>query len=368
MTGDREQFGTALGLSAGVNAVLFLAIVWAMAVQRGLFPHSRPVSAEPEMTEIVLSMEPESRLPEPELSPAVKVSPTPRPKADPRFVEAPDGTPEQSPENSRTTLISSRNTRAASELDAEENGAEGLPTVHGAPDRPVLDLRDSDFRDGDSQSTTPSTAGAAMKSPAPEPLPLDRPPSALRAHPLQSPPGSTPAEAPPLAFRDNFSPHTVPLQASRPAAPVTPPPSEIPPAPLDSRPPAALRSQRRAARISGKITNKGSASVDALKTPEGRYDQANYAAFEKNWRPRQAGLKGLIQRGSVEVYYEIDAQGRISGVKLMNPGEANPILQDLAVSSVLNAKLPPPPPELFDFPDSSGNGGRLRRIFTFLHF
>lgn len=368
MTGDREQFGTALGLSAGVNAALFLAIVWAMAVQRGLFPHSRAVPAEPEMTEIMLSMEPEPRLPEPELSQAGKVSPEPKPKADPRFVEAPDGIPEQSPENSRTTLISSRNTRAASELDAEENGAEGLPTVHGTPDRPVLDLRDSDFRDGDSQATTPSAAGTAMKSPAPEPLPLDRPPSALRADPPQSPPGSTPPEASPLAFRDNLSSHAAPLPASRPAPPVTPTPPGGPPASLDSGPPAALRSQRRAARVSGKITNKGSASVDALKTPEGRYNQANYAAFEKNWRPRQAGLKDFIKRGSVEVYYEIDAQGRISGVKLMNPGEANPILQDLAISSVLNARLPPPPPELFDSPDSAGNGGRLRRIFTFLHF
>ncbi|RYD37028.1 MAG: hypothetical protein EOP86_04440, partial [Verrucomicrobiaceae bacterium] len=204
MTGERDQLGTALGLSALVNAALFLAVVWAMAVERGLLAHTRPpaASAPGAAVEMVISAEPEPalRLPEPELAPMVKEKKKPKPQ--PGFVEAPDDAPEGTPENRDTAFVSSRNMLAASELGPSQNGIDGLPTLNGRPDVPTLDLRDQDFRDGAFDGDSRAQTAAPVPSPA-----MLLPPAA----PGLAPPTSTEADKPPetaapLAFKDPLSP------------------------------------------------------------------------------------------------------------------------------------------------------------------
>ena len=77
-------------------------------------------------------------------------------------------------------------------------------------------------------------------------------------------------------------------------------------------------------------------------------------------------LSGLANPGLVEVEFEVDPKGRISNVKLANPGEANPVMQDCALSAVIDAKLPSPPTELFEELQDNLTGGRMRCSFSFL--
>lgn len=407
MTDDRQQFGTALGLSAGLNALLFLGVAWFMAVQAGLMPKSKPLSPpEPEAEEIIVQL---STAPEPERERVVEPPPmAPDKKA---FANANPNQAEQAPDKKDTRFTSSQDMRAASEKDASPEGTEGMATRDGLLDRPSLEMTDSDFRDGEeqapappaaprtalplplAQAPTPGTADSQASPPAtseypaktqPDDRPADQNPEIARADTAanfpppelqQDPPdrnrppdpaeSAGPAEeAPPLAFRDSTSQTVTPVAdplpkpALRPK-PATPPPlTRIPDRVPDYNP------GLKATRSLGKITNKGEASVDAEASMEGKYAKAIRGAIEKNWRPKLASLAGFANPGVVEIEFEIDAKGRISGVKLLNPGEANPVMQDVGLSAIITAKLPPPPAELLD----SAGGTRMRRTFSFLTY
>jgi hypothetical protein len=151
--------------------------------------------------------------------------------------------------------------------------------------------------------------------------------------------------------------------ARRPAVPPPPPPlTRIP----DRVPESSYRPGLRKSKSLGTISNKGASSVDAKATAEGRFGKTIRSAIEKTWRHRMLTLSGLANPGLVEVDFEVDVKGRISNVKLANPGEANPVMQDCALSAVIDAKLPPPPPELFEELRDSLTGGRMRCSFSFL--
>ncbi|MDB6135769.1 MAG: hypothetical protein JWM59_4012 [Verrucomicrobiales bacterium] len=361
MTGDRDQFGTALGLSALVNAGLFLAVVWAMAVERGLLAHARsPAASTPEaVVEMVISAEPEPalRLPEPELAPMVKEKK--KPKLQPGSVEAPEDAPEETPENRDTAFVSSRNMRAASELEPSRNGVDGLPRLDGDPDVPMLELRDQDFRDGTLGGNSSALAAAPVVIPSmalPPAMPV--PPTATDAD-------RPPETAAPPAFKDPLSPGIPAPPPSRPnRSQAMTAPSSIT---GETQGEPALRTQLRIPRADGNTTRKGTASVDAQETASGRYTQALRGALNKSWRPGLKGIKDLASRGVVEVYCEIDAAGKTHNVRLLNPGEANPIMQDNAVTAVIKIRFPAPPAELLQDPDHAIDG-RLRQTISLLFY
>lgn len=117
----------------------------------------------------------------------------------------------------------------------------------------------------------------------------------------------------------------------------------------------------------GSISNKaGKSSVDAVATAEGRFGKLLRTAIEKTWRRRMLGVSGMANPGLVEVEFEVDPKGRISNVRLANPGEANPVMQDVALSAVIDAKLPAPPAQLFEDLRDNLSGGRMRCSFSFL--
>jgi TonB family protein len=119
-------------------------------------------------------------------------------------------------------------------------------------------------------------------------------------------------------------------------------------------------------RSRGGNTNLGNqASVDAEATPEGRYAKTIHEKVGLVWNRKMATIRGLTGVGTVEVEFDIDAEGRISNVQLVDPGKANPILEDVCLSAIIAAKLPPPPQELIDELRDPITGGRMRRRFTF---
>lgn len=192
MTAERQQFHLALALAAALNGLLVLIIAWAMAVTHGLSksPTSpRPglsASAEPDVVSFVIS--PES---EPESAPPER-----------QFINSPDDSPENGPADAATRFISSRNLRAATEEAAAPDGIKGLATQQGV-DKPFLDLRDSDFRDGEAEANRPPEAPAqppldpAALPPAPEPSPDAATPPAPAQPATQPDPSEKIQDSPP---------------------------------------------------------------------------------------------------------------------------------------------------------------------------
>lgn len=375
MTAERQQFSLALGLAAAGNLLLLLLVAWSMAVTEGLTRHPAhliPVPAPastplPDVITLVLSPEP-----------------APAPDAPERqMVLSPDDQPETSPTDSATRFISSRDMRAASEEAPSPDGLAGRATQQGL-DNPFLDLRDSDFRDGEAPADRPPAPPVApapeSTPPPPEPEPKSDSPENTGDTPPETEPGPAPPLAPttapetppaPPAFRDIAAENLLPLPdaaATRPpgrrpaASPPPPPLTRIP----DRVPESSYRPGLRKSKSLGTISNKGASSVDAKATAEGRFGKTIRTAIEKTWRRRMLTLSGLANPGLVEVDFEVDVKGRISNVKLANPGEANPVMQDCALSAVIDAKLPPPPPELFEELRDSLTGGRMRCSFSFL--
>ena len=380
----RHQFSLALGLSAGVNVCLFFLIAWSMAVTQGLtgrppFPvgdteFQAALEEPPDVVSLVLSPGTESAAP---------------PKRE--IVQSPDdqlATPP--PDPATTRFISSANLRAASEEAASPDGIAGLATQQGL-DKPSLDLRDSDFRDGEEKDTAPAPADGSPPAPVPARESTPDKPEQAPAPELadqsetsdaskETPPDpnlkpeTTPLSSPP-AFRDNTAETILPLplekrpspprfrqSAPTPAPPEPPVLTRIP----DRVPESTYRPGTRKSKQLGTISNKGRSSVDAVATAEGRFGKLIRTAIEKGWRRRMLGLSGLANPGLVEVEFEVDPKGRISNVKLANPGEANPVMQDCALSAVIDAKLPAPPAELFEELQDNLTGGRMRCSFSFL--
>lgn len=379
MNAERQQLSLALALSAAVNLLLAFIIVWAMAVSQGLgrspafaFPEPHAPAPPDEITILMSSAPPEEK---------------PRKK----FISSPDAAPDFAPTDAATRFISSQNLRAASEAEVQPDGLKGLPSQEGI-DKPFLDLANTEYREGSEEA--PSPPGPTPRDPSPaaegpppptEPAPSEKssntppeapsPPDKLPdkppdpADPRETPPSpDNKASVPPetIAFRDQNSPQLLPdpfLSANSPRPASLPPPlTRIP----DRVPNPSARTGLRKARTVGSISNKGRSSVDAVATAEGRFGKILRSAVEKTWRRRLLTLSGLANPGLVEVEFEVDAKGRITNVKLANPGEANPVMQDCALSAIIEAKLPPPPAELFEELRENITGTRMRLSFSFL--
>ena len=335
MTAERQQFSLALALSAGVNLLLFLFMVWLMAVSQGLrHQPSLAVSINPlEPAEVVVQFIP---------PPAEKTSQPAT--APPGKVLSPDDVedaPEAPPDSQFT---SDRNLRAASEAEASAGGQQDRISQRGI-DHPSLDLRDSDFQNGDAAHNRP-----------PEPSPPPAAPMAATSPPvLDTPPGTTPAPEAAPAFLDPAATALLPLNPK--AAPTAAPPA-----------PSQYVPGRTKTKSLGTITNQGKASVNARATAGDKFERTAFTAVEKLWRPKLKSLSGLVSSASpqfAEIEFEIDRRGRISNVKLLNPNESNPVFQDCALSAIIEARLPPPPPSLFEENKDSLSGGRLRRRLEF---
>ena len=207
MTAERSQFSLALGLSAGVNLLLFLFIAWSMAVTQGLTgnkpgsamahaPLAQAAEVLPEVISFVLSAEPE---------------PLNAPKRG--MVNSPEDQPDLAPDNPATRFISSTNMRAASEEAASRDGVAGLATQQGL-DKPFLDLRDSEFRDGEREAGRPPEA-------SPPPAALSGSVPALPPPPLPEPPVDDTPPPPTPTKPENSS------SAEEPAAADSPPQKEV---------------------------------------------------------------------------------------------------------------------------------------------
>ena len=220
------------------------------------------------------------------------------------FIETDESKKSAAPEEK--TFESNANSIAASELPAA--GEAPLPSQMGK-DRPLLDLE-----------THPHSLQMNGAQPQPSAAPQQNPkPSAVPQPTLQ------PA---PLTAAEQFA-----MLTARPTPAVQP---STAPASAQS----AYRPLKERTRISGRITNRGIASVNALGTPLGRYQKFLVDAIGSRWYAFLDRQMDLINIGTTRVVFVVDRSGRVKNLKVVE-NTANEALANVCIQSIQEAQFPP---------------------------
>lgn len=288
------------------------------------------------------------------------------------FILAREDQPVISPLASDTPFISSRDMRAASNSAPDPNADARIPNQDGA-EMPGLSLFNRTAMSG---STTPQPRPAPAPEPVPQPPTPPEPPEPKKEERPPDPsatvqtddPNSpaapkTPAlrERPPDPIAMNKVPPRPPVKTS-PAPPQVP--AEQSTKGLANGPKPVVSNVKTRTKGGLDITGADS-SVDAKDTPEGRYLAACHERIGLIWNGRLAMNSGIAGTGSVEVEFDIDINGRVSNVKLSSPGSANPVFEDICLTSVIKAKLPALPPSMKRQLQDPLTGGKLHRKVSF---
>jgi outer membrane biosynthesis protein TonB len=317
---------------------------------------------------IVLSLHPDlARKVLPQVQPEEPVEvtflppPTPPPK-EKDFVDSAEGQPsEKAPD--QAAFESDQNMVAASERSAQSN--EPLPTLEG-DDLPGLTLQAQNLSLGPAkQPAPPSPAAQArqqqkpeQKPPQPEKQPQKPQPEKEKPREAKATPTPRPTPRPEdaeLALLDPSRPRPQPPQEQEPPKEQTRPPQ--PP----SRPQApGFQPERRVTRLTGGITNRGRASVDAIGTPLGRYKKALSDAIGSRWYYYVNDAMDMVSMGTVQMRFTVDAQGRVQNVRVLN-NTANEALASVSVRSIIEAEIPPIPKDIAP----SLAGGQLEVDYSF---
>ncbi|MGI8480546.1 MAG: hypothetical protein ACR2MF_00515 [Chthoniobacterales bacterium] len=262
----------------------------------------------------------------------------------PAFIET-DPAKESKEKPEEQTFESNANSIAASTLPAA--GDAPLPTQKGK-DRPFMNLETHQYSlptEGDTARPQPKEATTAVV-PKPVATPKSKP---------SEPPKATPSVAPVATPEpEQFAMLTVtpPPPISTPGeTDATPPPevaaSAAPTAPRSQpeRPSSAYQSQKEQTRVTGRITNRGLASVNAVGTPLGRYQKSVSDAIGSRWYYYMNSKMDLVSVGTAHVEAEVDAKGHLQKLKVLS-NNANEAFANICLQSFQEAHLPPIPPDL----------------------
>lgn len=399
MTASVRTVSCTLAASLGLHGLLLLLAAWLLAVLPVWTKDSRGAAALPALAEALLHEAYDPALQEVEVSflslvqQQEKVLPAPPPEPPPapspagnKTIIAQEDQPALAPFNRDTPFISSQNMRAASTSAPRAGADPSLPNLDGH-EGAGLSLTTRNFNPGsEAQPANASTPPQPPEPPEPSPEspdpvvaansqappPNERPPDPAAAVKTSDPLAPAPADKPaePIAMRETVpEPLALSQPADSPIRPKSPPVTPRDPIAAKPNPGQVSRSPVVSSvktKSAGAITNRGERdSLDARDTPEGRYNNSVHQRIGLLWNARIATVRALAGRGSVEVECEIDTKGRISNVRLVDPGKANPILEDACLSAVIKAKLPPPPPEMQREMSDPLAGGKLRRKFSF---
>jgi hypothetical protein len=259
---------------------IHLAVAFLLAAFSGVFSPTLPMPEKPAELTLV------------DLSPASLV---PKNSA---FMETDES--KKAPEPKDKTFESNANSIGASELAA--TGELPLPSQAGK-DRPFMDLETHPYsRDMKGAQTEQSAASQQNAKPASQPAPL------------------TAAEQFALLTQKS--------------APETERPTEA------SQAQSAYRPYKERARISGRITNRGVSSVDALGTPLGRYQKYVLDAIGSRWYALVEQKNDLVNIGTTDVMFVIDRNGHVKNLKIV-ANTSNETLANVCIQSIQDAQLPP---------------------------
>jgi outer membrane biosynthesis protein TonB len=282
-----HEYETRTVLLALLAAILIhLLVALFLAVHSGIFSPTIPVEEKP--VELTL----------------VDLSPTSKNSA---FVETDES--KNAPEPKEKTFESNANSIGASELAA--TGELPLPSQTGK-DRPFMDL-ETHQHSLETKGAQPQPSAAPQENPKPSAAPQTQQSAVTAAEQFamltQRP---TPAAEPSAASQQTRS---------------------------------AYRAQKERTRISGRITNRGVSSVNALGTPLGRYQKFLLDAIGSRWYAFVDRQIDLISIGTARVVFVVDRSGHVKNLKIVE-NTSNEALANVCIQSIQDAQLPPMPDDL----------------------
>ncbi|MBM3857411.1 MAG: hypothetical protein FJ390_05540 [Verrucomicrobia bacterium] len=101
----------------------------------------------------------------------------------------------------------------------------------------------------------------------------------------------------------------------------------------------------RTSMIRGSISNKGPACVAAETTPLGRYKKTLSDAISSRWRYYVDHRMELLSFGTATISFYVTQEGRVESLQLLS-NSSNQSFADCCLKSIMEAKLPPIPPEI----------------------
>jgi TonB family protein len=283
----------------------------------------------------------EQATPPPEVT-LVIPPPSPNDRPTVTAAEVTDKPPENAP------FQSDQNSKAASELPPE--GTVPLPTQQGVS-LPALELQNQKHTAGEKPATqagNPAPPQQASPATPPSPQkPAQKQPE-KSASPTPSPqatPSPTPTSTPPPNNLKLLQPpDTTPHSPSKPNQP-SPSNPAAPSSPGSAGATKGYKPETRQTVIRGNISNRGRSSVAAEATPIGRYKKAVADAIGSRWYYYVDERMGLLSIGTVDVNFKVTASGKVTGLRVVR-SNGNESLTDCSLRSIMDAKLPPIPPDV----------------------
>ena len=282
---DYEQNSRTVFWALLVAILIHLVVAFLLAAFSGFFSPSLPAPEKPVELRFM------------DLSPASMAS------KNSAFIETDD---KKAPEPKDKTFESNANSIGASELAA--TGEMPLPSQAGK-DQPLMDFESNpyslDSKGAQAQQKQASQQKAAQPAAHPEPI--------------------TAAE--------QFALLTQKSAAALDAASAA------------SQAQSTYRRQKQRTNIAGNITNRGISSVNALGTPLGRYQKIVADSIGSRWYTYVDQKRDLISIGTLRLGFVIDRSGRVKNLKVTE-NSSNQAFASVCVQSVLEAHLPPIPPDV----------------------
>jgi outer membrane biosynthesis protein TonB len=317
--------------------LLYLAWVWGMEISRQLAQQNASIATAPKV-ELLFpdQVAPFLLTPKKEQRAYIRTSQN----------EAEESAPADAP------FISDRNTRAASKLPPLAQATLAMPTTRG--DAPVKgNLAQRDYQEGQIRNDTrpPDTATpldlrlpAAPSIPKPEsqpPTPQPKPKTQPKTRP-QNTVSNTPSIKPPLPKPQVRIPvESPPAPPPRPASP-----QSLIRAPGEAAPDAFTPFTRKA-NVDGSISREGEDAVDAAATPYGKYHSKATAAISQKWYLYVQLAKDSVNYGRVRFRFYLDRKGKPQDLQILSDArDADPRMRELTLRAILDAAIPPIPPEL----------------------
>ena len=286
---DHESNARAVLWALLAAIFIHLVIAFLLAVFGGVFSPALPIEDKP----VQLTF--------------VDLSPVPLVPKNSAFMETDESKKSAEPPKEKT-FESNANSIAASELPA--TGEAPLPSQTGK-DRPFVDL-ETHASSLQMNGAQPQPSAAPQETPAPSAAPQ---------------PTLQPA---PISAAEQFA-----ILTARPTPAVKPSTAAA----------SAYRAYKDRTRISGRITNRGVSSVNALGTPLGRYMKFLLDAVGSRWYTYLDQRIDLISIGTTRVVFTVDRSGEVKNLKVVE-NTANEALANVCIQSIQEAQLPPMPDDL----------------------
>jgi hypothetical protein len=230
----------------------------------------------------------------------VDLSPAPLVPKNSAFIETDES--KKAPEPKDKTFESNANSIGASELDA--TGELPLPSQAGK-DRPFMDLETHPYS-LDTKGAQPQQQSSAASQDKQMPA----------------------AQPAPMTAAEQFA-----LLTQKPA-------QETERSAEASQARSAYRPYKERTRISGRITNRGVSSVDAVGTPLGRYQKFILDAIGSRWHALVEQKNDLVNIGTTDVVFVVDRNGHVKDLKIIE-NTSNEALANFCIQSIQDAQLPP---------------------------